>query len=37
MSTHTQDKRRSNIVLAVVLGLVAIGFYVTFILVTANG
>jgi hypothetical protein len=32
-----QDKGRSNIRLAIVLGLVAVGFYVAFILVNAQG
>lgn len=36
MTEQAQDKSRSNILMAVVLGLVAVGFYVGFILVTAN-
>ncbi len=37
MNSRMHDKRRSNILLAAVLGLVAVGFYVGFILVTAAG
>jgi len=37
MTDQTQDKRRSNIIAAVVLGLVAVGFYVAFILVNTPG
>jgi hypothetical protein len=37
MTEQLQDKSRSNIRMAVILGLVAAGFYVGFILVTANG
>lgn len=37
MTDQTQDKRRSNIRLAIVLGLVAVGFYVAFVLVNMPG
>ena len=37
MTEQVQNKSRSNIRMAIVLGLVAVGFYVGFILVTANG
>jgi hypothetical protein len=37
MTEQTRDKSRSNIGMAIVLGLIAVGFYMGFILVTANG
>ena len=37
MTNQIQDKRRSNIIVAIVLGLVAVGFYVGFILVNTPG
>ena len=37
MTDQVQTKRRSNIGLAIVLGLVAVGFYVGFLLVNTQG
>jgi hypothetical protein len=37
MTDQSQDKRRSNLLIAIVLGLVAVGFYVGFILVNTPG
>lgn len=34
---RNQDKRRSSIRMAIVLGLVAVGFYVAFVLVNTPG
>lgn len=37
MTERPRDKRRANIILAIVLGLVAAAFYVGFIYVTSQG
>jgi len=37
MTEQRNDKRRSNIILAVILGLVALGFYLGFIYINASG
>jgi hypothetical protein len=37
MTDQPQDKRRSNIILAIVLGLVAAAFYVGFIVINSGG
>jgi hypothetical protein len=37
MTDRSQQKRRANIILAIVLGLVAAAFYVGFIVINAQG
>ena len=37
MTDQTQDKRRSSVRMAIVLGLVAAGFYIAFVLANTPG